>query len=181
MLTDVTKPVETGMAVWPGDTPFERVTRSFGEFSSSTVTMSLHTGTHMDAPSHRFSDGKTIDEIFPFIIPSLVKTQGNPAGKAVLFDRPLTADQAEALIADGAVLIGTSCVSIDHGDSTEAHVVILGAGIPVIENLNLDAVAPGEYILMAFPLRFTGADGSPVRVLLADCPEDILPVTVFPR
>jgi arylformamidase len=181
MLIDVTKPLQNGMAVWPGDTPFERVTKPNGDFSSSTVTMSLHTGTHMDAPRHRFTNGKTIDEIIPFIVPSLVKMHANPAGKAVLLDGPVTGEEARALVAGGAVLVGTSSISIDHGNLTEAHVIILGAGIPVIENLNLDSVKPGAYILLAFPLKFAGADGSPVRVLLAEKPEDILPVRVFPR
>ena len=173
MLIDVTKSLYNGIKVWPGDTPFERITRAVGDFSSSRVTMSLHTGTHMDAPRHRFVDGKTVDQIFPFIVPALVKKAGNPDGKAVLLDRPISAQEAEDLIRGGVVLIGTSSISIDHGELMDAHAVILGAGIPVIENLELTGVEPGEYIVMAFPLKFSGADGSPVRVVLAESPEDI--------
>ncbi|MCK5131641.1 MAG: cyclase family protein [Candidatus Sabulitectum sp.] len=172
-LIDVTMPLYNGISVWPGDTPFERTTTQNGDFSSSKVTMSLHTGTHMDAPRHRFKDGKTIDEIFPFIVSALVKTSGDPAGKAVLLDKPLTSHEAEELVESGVVLIGTSSNSIDHGELMDAHAIILGAGIPIIENLVLAAVAPGEYIVMAFPLKFTGADGSPVRVVLAEKAEDI--------
>ena len=173
MLIDVTKPLCNGISVWPGDTPFERVTREVGDFTSSSVTMSLHTGTHMDAPRHRFKEGKPIDEILPFILSALVKTSGDPAGKAVLLDGPVTPAEAEEYVSGGMVLIGTTSISIDHGEQMEAHAIILGAGIPIIENLELTEVKPGEYIILAFPLKITGADGSPVRVLLAETPEDI--------
>lgn len=173
MLIDVTKPLFNGITVWPGDTPFERVTKEIGDFTSSRVTMSLHTGTHMDAPRHRFKEGKPVDEIAPFIVSALVKTSGDPAGKAVLLDRAVTPAEAEELVKGGMVLIGTSSISIDHGEQMEAHARILGAGIPIVENLDLAEVAPGEYIVMVFPLKITGADGSPVRVLLAETPEDI--------
>ncbi len=174
MLIDITKPLFNGITVWPGDTVFERKTEEDGDFTTSMVTMSLHTGTHMDAPRHRFEDGKSIDEITPFIIPALVKISGNPKGKAVLFDRPVSSVEAEELVKAGMVLIGTSSISIDIGQQTEAHAVILGAGIPIIENLELKKVKAGEYIIMAFPLKITGADGSPVRVLLAETADDIL-------
>ncbi|MCK5786097.1 MAG: cyclase family protein [Candidatus Sabulitectum sp.] len=173
MLIDVTKPLYNGINVWPGDTPFERVTREVGDFTSSSVTMSLHTGTHIDAPRHRFKGGRPVDEIFPFIVPALVKISGDPAGKAVLLDRPVTPSEAEELVNGGMVLIGTTSISIDHGEQMEAHAIILGAGIPVIENLELASVTPGEYTVLAFPLKITGADGSPVRVILAENPEDI--------
>ena len=35
-----------------------------------------------------------------------------------------------------------------------------------LENLDLTAAAAGPYELMAFPLRFVGADASPVRAVL---------------
>ena len=36
----------------------------------------------------------------------------------------------------------------------------------VLENLVLDAVAPGDDELIALPLKLTGADASPVRAVL---------------
>ncbi len=174
MLIDVTKSMYNGIPVWPGDTPFDRSVISNGSFTSSRVTMSLHTGTHMDAPSHMFPGAKTIDQIPPFIVPALVFLNGNPLGKAVLLDGPVSGAVAQKLVDSGAVLVGTSSISIDHDGSEDAHKAILGGGIPVIENLELGEVAPGEYILMAFPLKFAGADGSPVRVLLAEKASDIL-------
>lgn len=175
MLHDLTKTIFQGIPVWPGDVEFERKTVQNGEFSSSSVRMSLHTGTHMDAPRHRFENGRTIDGFAPFIVNALVKKEGNCRGKAVLLDGPATGDEAAELVSGGAVLVGTSSISIDHEGTTAAHEIILGAGIPVIENLELQDAAPGEYILLAFPLKFRDADGSPVRVLIADSADDILP------
>ncbi len=174
MLIDVTKSMYNGIPVWPGDTPFERTEKQNAGFSSSKVVMSLHTGTHMDAPSHRFTDGITIDQIPPFIVPALVMCPGNSAGKAVLFEGPISGKEAEELVKSGAVLVGTASISIDYEGSEDAHAAILGAGIPVVENLELGEVAPGEYIIMAFPLKFAGADGSPVRVILAETASDIV-------
>ena len=174
MLIDVTKSMYNGIPVWPGDTPFERTVKKDAGFSSSKVVMSLHTGTHMDAPSHRFADGITIDQISPFIVPALVMCPGDLAGKAVIFGGPISGNKAEELVKSGVVLVGTASVSIDFDGSEDAHSAILGAGIPVIENLELGEVAPGEYIMMAFPLKFAGADGSPVRVLLAETASDIV-------
>lgn len=175
MLYDVTKPIYQGIPVWPGDVEFLRNTVQVGDFSSSSVRMSLHTGTHMDAPRHRFENGRTIDTFNPFIVQAVFETGSLFRGCAVLTREPLSEEEALGLISAGVVVVGTSSISIDHDGSTIAHETILGAGVPVIENLNLEGIEPGEYIMLAFPLKFTGADGSPARVLLADSLEDINP------
>jgi len=58
---DITRPLASGMAVWPGDPParVERVAAiaDGGPFNLSAVSMCLHTGTHVDAPLH-FLDGE---------------------------------------------------------------------------------------------------------------------------
>ncbi len=46
------------------------------------------------------------------------------------------------------------------------HQILLGAGIPILETLDLRNVEEGEYMLCCFPLKLTGADGSPVRAIL---------------
>ena len=161
--------------MWPGDVEYRRETVQSGEFSSSSVRMSLHTGTHMDAPRHRFEEGKPIHRFQPFIVSALVNIEGSCDGKAVIRNGPLTPEEAQRLVSGGVVLVGTASASIDHSGGVKAHEVILGAGIPVIENLALHGITPGEYILMAFPLKFKDADGSPVRVLLADSIHDLKP------
>jgi arylformamidase len=174
MVKDVTKTITEGIEVWPGDVEYHRTQIDTGCFTSSSVVMSLHTGTHMDAPRHMYENGRTIDSFMPVVAPALVKMQGNCRGKAVVLDRPLTAEEALCFAEMGAVLVGTSSISIDHNGVTDAHRILLGAGIPVMENLDLTDIEPGEYIILAFPLKFGGADGSPVRVLLAESLEELI-------
>jgi len=48
-----------------------------------------------------------------------------------------------------------------------AHHVLLGAGMIVIEGLDLRQVEPGIYEMFCFlPLRVVGSDGAPARVVL---------------
>lgn len=51
-------------------------------------------------------------------------------------------------------------------DGVETHQVLLGAGIWLIEGLNLSAVKPGAYELVCLPLRVAGAEGAPARAIL---------------
>lgn len=68
-LIDISIPLTDGMIHWPGDPPasFKRVA-TIGQNSPCNLTaanLGVHTGTHMDAPRHFISQGKTIDEL-PF-------------------------------------------------------------------------------------------------------------------
>jgi arylformamidase len=64
-LIDITVPVEAAVPVYPGNTPFsleaiKRVAR--GDSSNvSTIHMSAHSGTHVDAPRHFFDDGPGVE------------------------------------------------------------------------------------------------------------------------
>jgi len=44
--------------------------------------------------------------------------------------------------------------------------VLIGAGVAIVEGLALAGIDPGRYALVAFPLRWVGADASPVRAAL---------------
>src|SRR5450759_5351637 len=60
-LIDVTVPLDSNLPTYPGNTPFsleaiKRIAR--GDSSNvSTLHMSAHTGTHVDAPRHFFDEG----------------------------------------------------------------------------------------------------------------------------
>lgn len=51
-------------------------------------------------------------------------------------------------------------------DGPETHYALLGAGIWIIEGLNLASVAAGEYELICLPLKLTGSEGAPARAIL---------------
>lgn len=64
---DVSVPLKTGMVHWPGDPDF-RLTRpqDLGRGDVCTVSeiaLGVHTGTHMDAPSHFVRDAASMDAL----------------------------------------------------------------------------------------------------------------------
>src|SRR6059036_2907872 len=66
-LIDVTVPLDGNLASYPGNTPFslEAIKRIARRDSSnvSTLHMSAHAGTHVDAPRHFFDDGPGTDAL----------------------------------------------------------------------------------------------------------------------
>lgn len=86
---DISQVLNDKIPVWPGDTAFEyKVSWGMEESGSvnvGQVTMSTHTGTHIDAPFHFESDGKkVIDLDFNLYIgPSLVIHVPEPASIGV--------------------------------------------------------------------------------------------------
>lgn len=75
----------------------------------------------------------------------------------------LSADGANALIDRSIRLVGIDYLSIGDPD---AHLLLLGHGIGVIEGLDLRGVDPGNYFLACLPLKIAGSDGAPARALL---------------
>jgi arylformamidase len=66
-LIDITRPVHTGMTVWPGDenVMVERTTLiSEGNAANiSRLHAGVHAGTHIDAPLHFIDGGKSVDKL----------------------------------------------------------------------------------------------------------------------
>jgi arylformamidase len=80
----------------------------------------------------------------------------------------LTPTCAAALVADGLILLGVDCPSVDDRDSKglEIHHALFGGGAFVLENLDLRTVDPGCYELIAYPTKFVALDAAPVRAVL---------------
>jgi arylformamidase len=80
----------------------------------------------------------------------------------------LAPDAATYLVQAGLKLVGIDYLSIEKFASRtyEAHKALLGAGVVVVEGLDLSEVDPGEYDMVCLPLRLLGGDGSPARVIL---------------
>ncbi len=64
---DITLPLSEAIAPWPGDTPYTRTrnaTLSAGDsVNLSSVCMSVHNGTHTDAPYHFSDAGATTEQL----------------------------------------------------------------------------------------------------------------------
>lgn len=79
----------------------------------------------------------------------------------------LTKGGAQWIVDRGIQLVGIDYLSIgSYHDSSPTHRVLLGAEVVIVEGLNLTNVQPGRYELVCLPMKFTGAEGAPARVIL---------------
>jgi arylformamidase len=166
------------------------------EFQIGRIEMVSNTGTYVDSPFHRFRDGKDLSEppLEPLAgrEAMVVDTGGaigpdalaglEVRGRAVLFrtgwDRHwrtdryfeghphLTAEAAEALVADGAAIVGIDSLNIDdiRGGSRPVHTALLRAEIPIVEHLAGLAALPSEGVrFYAVPVKVKAFGTFPVR------------------
>ena len=190
-IIDITKDLVT-TAPYPGDpAPELSVFSAIGNGDScnmAKLTATLHCGTHADAPLHFIPGGKpinaveadrfigecTVMEVPPGRITGDVVDRTFPrhcqrlllkSGGKAYFEKT-GAEEAAYL---GYELIGTDSNSIGSAeDQIRPHRAILGAKIAVLENLDLSQVKPGEYFLIAAPVKINGVEAAPVRALLID-------------
>ena len=82
--------------------------------------------------------------------------------------RALAAEAIEQLAARGTRLIGVDVPSVDPETSKDlpSHMACNRHDIRIVENLMLADVAPGDYELIALPLKLQGLDAAPVRAVL---------------
>lgn len=89
----------------------------------------------------------------------------------------LTPDGARWLVERGVRLVGADTLSIEPAsecpgvreppeEQYPVHRILLGAGVVIVEGLDLSAVVPGPYQLVCLPLRIVGGDGAPARAVL---------------
>ncbi len=176
---------------YPGDpkSRHEQVrTIENGGCNLSAVYACVHTGTHADAPCHFIDGGETIDEadLSKFIGPCTVieVPQGVISGEYVNKFFPKNCERllikgnglchfmdsaAYETVELGVKLVGTDADSVGRaGDQTEPHRAFLRNGVAILEGLDLRNVEPGNYFLMAAPVKMGAIDGAPVRAVLVD-------------
>ena len=102
----------------------------------------------------------------------LFKTRGAAARwQTGTFDEDyvyVSLDAARFLAARGVRLVGVDYLSVGgfREDGAETHRTLLGAGIWLVEGLDLGRIAPGRYDMVCLPLKIAGGDGAPARVAL---------------
>ena len=79
----------------------------------------------------------------------------------------LAPETAQLLVDAGLRLFGTDAPSVDPQESKTltAHKTLRTGNVSILEILQLKDIAPGEYELIALPLK-TDNDGAPVRAIL---------------
>ena len=185
-----------GCKVYPGDpAPKKEMLNSVDNgdmYNLTAFNMCAHNGTHIDAPFHFIKDGKTVDEIGldAFVGESFVaeyhgivtesdaaeiikkaKNHSEEAAKRILIkgDAEVTADAARVFAASGILLLGCESQTVGPENAPmEVHLILLGAGVVLLEGICLSEVSEGTYLLNAAPLNLSGADGSPCRAVLIE-------------
>lgn len=161
----------------------------------SRLTMGTHTGTHIDAPIHFLPGGAGAEltplenligpaRVIEIKDPDSIKAEELRAHKLGHRERlifktsnsercwktsqfipdfvSIAADAADYLASLNTLAVGIDYLS---AGGPETHRTLLGAGVVIVEGLNLTGVSPGRYELLCLPLKL-GGDGAPARVLL---------------
>jgi len=129
---------------------------------ATVVDVSAHRGA-LDRASLGIGTGEAVERL-------LLRTGRSIAGGQFPDAWPwLDEATVRDLLGRGLRLLGVDAPSVDGRDSTSlaVHRALFQGGAFVLENLDLRAVAPGDYHLTALPVRFAGLDAAPVRAVLA--------------
>ncbi|MEG1574746.1 MAG: cyclase family protein [Bacteroidales bacterium] len=172
--------------LYPGTLPPRLRTLSVidevSDYRLSEITVDLHTGTHVDAPSHCLPQGMAVD-VLPL---------GNFIGEALVFDischcisdlsvassakilllkgsdcNPLSVRDCAVIKQLGYITVGVDALTVGGAmEELAVHRALLSSGMGIIENLCLDVVDEGVYFLSALPVKIVGAEASFCRAVL---------------
>ncbi|OUP79408.1 hypothetical protein B5F08_04180 [Anaeromassilibacillus sp. An172] len=178
-----------GCEVYPGDPEtqirFLKHLDNGDEYTLSVIGTCSHAATHIDAPSHFYADGRTLDQLplstfygkCTVITISGVLT-GADMEKLLPYckNKILLHGQGKAYISSSAAivlsesnvsLIGTDALSIaPEFDEEKTHLELAKSSIAVLEGLDLEGIEDGEYVLSAFPIRISKVEAAPCRAIL---------------
>jgi len=214
-IIDLSHTLEPLMPAWPTQARFGSVVYDSYDYGGaalhSMITMSEHTGTHIDAPRHFIKGGLAVDKLplkavmgrgvhidaletaecgllGPEALTAFEKTHGKilkgdivmfrfgwdkkyrlqPDAAEYLSNWPgLSKEAAEYLAEREIKAAGCDTLAIDAFGSKDnaAHHVLLGQGIPIIENIaNLEKL-PAFSFVIGLPNKFKGGSGSPIRLI----------------
>ncbi len=208
-IIDLSYPLRSDMMVYPGT---ERpVYQWLGKVNSegynlTRMSMVVHTGTHVDAPSHFIENGSTLDEIplDRFLgTAKLYRYTKMPTGQEITLDDvnssgfeleenqifvlatgiekyaetarynehfPVPADDLLNFLIDKkikAYMTDATAVDAVNSETDAKHKQLLGAEIPIVENLrNLHQLPENSpFLISALPLYLSGREGSPCRAV----------------
>ena len=158
----------------------------------SKLSMCAHNGTHIDAPYHFISDGKTVDKmgLEAFVGMAYVaehhgvvsyndaknmikkaRSQNEDSAKRILIkgEVEVSLEGAKAFLEEKILLLGNEPQTVGPKNAPMAvHLALLGAEVVLLEGIRLKNVAEGVYFLSSAPLNLGGGDGAPCRAILID-------------
>lgn len=101
----------------------------------------------------------------------LLKTGSTTAGGQFPEEWPTLSEACtRALLGYGLLLLGVDCPSVDSRESKSlpVHHMLFSGNACLLENLDLRRIPPGEFELIAFPMKVMGMDAVPVRAVLRE-------------
>ena len=168
MIVDLSVVVNESTPVYPGDPTLKIEPAGLFEpdgWNDHIVSIPTHVGTHIDAPLHMLSDGKSLGQ-FPIeqfvgrgILVEVgkefslkaVQQSGIQAGDIVLFHTgmsssyhdpsyyetyPVMSEEiAQYLVARQVKMVGVDAGNVDNADGFPIHKILLAGGVLIIENL----------------------------------------------
>jgi arylformamidase len=100
----------------------------------------------------------------------LLRTGNSDRGQRNTFHEDyvaLSPDGAQWIVERSITLIGIDYLSVQRfHDGPETHLILLSAGIVVLEGIHLGGVPPGEYELICLPIRLEACEAAPARAVL---------------
>lgn len=193
MIYDITQPLFE-CCVFPGDpAPARKMIHELSKGDVCNLTffsMGAHNGTHVDAPNHFIPDGKRIGEVEleKFIGPALVvrkdgEVSAEEAREYVQKAKELCPGAEKRILIKGKAMVGEEAarafveedVWLLGNDSQtfgpenapkKVHLILLGAGVILLEGTRLEKVPEGVYLLHAAPLNLGESEGAPCRATL---------------
>jgi arylformamidase len=185
--------------VYEGDPRPQKTTLSSIEggdlYNLSAISMCVHNGTHIDAPSHFIQGGATVDKIslsrvvgWAYVAEHTGTLDAKAAQKIILRasekgkdcahrilikgDCTLPEESAEVFLENGVLLVGVESQSVGpEGSPMAVHKLLLSRDVALLEGVRLSCVDEGEYFLFAAPISIEGSDGAPVRAVLVSFEE----------
>ncbi len=177
--------------VYPGDPKPEKQTLCAMEkgdlYNLTAFSMCAHNGTHIDAPYHFLSEGKTVEllDLNTFVGDCYVARHHGEVTAAdaaailqkadgvtrILIAGPatVTAEAAQVFSSSDICLLGNESQSVGPENAPmQVHKILLQKNIALLEGVVLTDVPQGYYFLSAAPLCFAGTDGAPCRAYLIE-------------
>jgi arylformamidase len=198
---DISLPIESSMMVYkekPEKIPQFQVQNNLDQGGSyeTTLSLNLHTGTHMDFPLHMQKNGQTSTGFNPsrlitdvrvidcgdvvVIDEKFLANQNIAKGsfillktkssffKTFLFDFPYLSERgAQYCVKQNLQGVGIDSLGIERDQPEhQTHHELMNNNVLILEGLRLQAVPAGIYQMIALPLSIQGMDALPVRAIL---------------
>ena len=157
-------------------------------YNLSAFSMCSHNGTHVDAPKHFLQNGKTIEQIdLDYFVGDcyVARCDGeitkevaehimdcaknvNASERVLIAGKAIVTESGAEVFANAKIkLLGNESQSVGPEEAPMAvHLILLRAGIVLLEGIVLDKVEEGKYFLSAAPLNLKSCEGAPCRAYL---------------